>query len=1840
MKSINLLLLFTIFFATSCVVGEVQAPKDSSGAVVAPSLNSLSPSFGPLAGGTTVTLSGSAFATGLSVDIGGVTCASVSVLSTTSATCITASNSAGSKTVSLTRTDGLSTSLSSVFTYIGAPTITSISPTVGYTNIGTPVTITGTNFVSGATVTIGGITCGSASVLSSTSISCTAGPRTAAAVTATVTNTDSQSGTGGSFFYVDPPNPTGLSTAAMGAGALAGGTAIVITGSNFLSPTVSIGPYPCTVGSSTATTINCTTTGTAVAGTYDIVVTNSNNLSGTFSNGYKYQAAPTVTSISPTGGSNSTSTTVTISGTGFDTIRGVSINLTGCGTVIPASQTSATCTTTGGALGAANVIVTNLDGDNQANIAPFTTFTYRVAPTIGSVVADTGTSPAGSINGGTHLTINGTDFVNPSVSIGGSTCTVNTGLSSSTVIDCTTTARSAGTANVVVTNEDNQTDTASNAFTYQVAPTIDTNGVSPNGGNPSTNTIVTITGQNFDTVNGVVVEIDGFVCGTQAGLTATSVTCTTTGGSGIVNVEVINQDGDLQTALLTNGFTYQAAPTISSVSPNAGAQTGTPIITINGSNFLAGATVTVGGTTCGNPSVDTINDIITCERPPRAAGPAVDVVVTNPDNQTGTASSAYTYQVPPDLVSLSVSAGRTIGNFNTTLTGTDFVGAVVTINGRTCLEVSQNATTIVCSIPSNLGVAGTYDVVVTNSDGQVDTLPSGFRYIGPPTISSRNPTGGNPIGNSTTLFINGSFDMGVGVQQVYIGLLPCDSFSATSTIIQCDPPDQGVGAYAIRVVMNDGGNQEVTATDTYTYSPAPVVGSVSPIGGSTLGNTLVTITGTGFLPNADILIGPSATCNLVSVSGDGTQITCTTSATIANTYDVTVTNTDDQTDTLSASYTYAIPPTVSDLSGNHDNASATGGSTIRIEGTSFVTGAVAYLDGQVCTSTTFVSAGAVDCVVPARLGTATAGAKDVRVVNPDGQEATGVGIFTYTDPPVITSISRGIGSTLGSETITINGTNFGTTGGLSDVSLAGVTCGTFTLVSSTEITCITAPTGSAVTGDVVVVNADSDLLSDTITNGFSYIAPPNIVSINVANGPSNGGTTLILTGSGFIVGGPTTVTIAGATCTGPVVGGTIVSGVGDQLTCTTGLATAGLNYPIVITNFDGQTDPDGTPTFTYDPPPRFNATTPLTITTGSTAGGGSLTVNGGDFVSPLDISIGGSPFTSCSFTNATSATCPIPAGTIGAQDVIIRNPDLQTATLTGGYTYVSAPAVTSASPNIVDAVASTLIRVLGSGFINGTGLAVNIDPSGTNDVCTSPTWVNSGEITCTAPPHASGLVDIQVTNGDGSNQLSTGGTSVLNFIAAPTITPASISPSSGVETGGTTITITGTNFTTTPVPEVFVNGVACQSLANITTTSIDCVTPNILPTTGAVDVMVRIYGTVSATEVGGYTYNPKPRVDAVSPTEGPKTGGTILTIDGANFVNNVATTISVGGIPCDTAVSITTTQITCTLSTVSGNGPTGSAQTIVVTNNDGQVGTSTALYTYLEAPVITNISPSAGKASGEIITITGTDFRTSVSVDINGSSCSIIGTPTATSIQCTTPILTGTSSYNVVVTNTDGQADTEVNGFQAQAEPTIAGALSPNSGDLSGGTLVTITGTNFEAGALVSFGASSGITPDSISGTTITVRSPLSVSTGLVNVVVQNPTGQSVTSTNAFTYTPAAPELEFQIGTLSPNPPNPADYDAAPNSSSAVNRSLTYTLKNVGSATTSTITISRSGANTAAYFINSDTCTGTTLAANAECTVDVIFLGAIMAASTTYTATLNATDGTTTSTNNMTGSTP
>ena len=354
----------------------MQMVTFSSSSVPAPTVSSVSPNTGSTAGGTVVTITGTNFVAGASVTFGATPATNVTVVLGTQITATAPAGSAGAVAVTVTNPGGQSGSLSNGFTYIVPPTISSVSPNNGPTVGGTPVTITGANFATGATVTFGTAAATNVVVVSATQITATTPAGAAGAVTVKVTNPSGLSGSLTNGFTYGPPTTSSVSP---NNGPTTGGTAVTITGTRFLAgATVTFGVNAATNVVVVSGTQITATTPAGTAGPVAVTVTNPGGLSGSLTNGFTY-GVPTVSSVSPNTGSTAGGTAVTITGTNFATGATVTFGISPATNVVVASATKITATTPAGTVGAVTVTVTNVGGQS-GNLA--NGFTYAVFPTV------------------------------------------------------------------------------------------------------------------------------------------------------------------------------------------------------------------------------------------------------------------------------------------------------------------------------------------------------------------------------------------------------------------------------------------------------------------------------------------------------------------------------------------------------------------------------------------------------------------------------------------------------------------------------------------------------------------------------------------------------------------------------------------------------------------------------------------------------------------------------------------------------------------------------------------------------------------------------------------------------------------------------------------------------------------------------------------------------------------------------------------------------------------------------------------------------------------------------------------------------------------------------------------------------------------------------------------------------------------------------------------------------------------------------------------------------------------------------------------------------------------
>jgi hypothetical protein len=428
------------------------------------------------------------------------------------------------------------------------------------------------------------------------------------------------------------------------------------------------------------------------------------------------------------------------------------------------------------------------------------------------------TPPIGSTLGGKSVTITGTNLTGATaVTIGGTAATDVT-VFSDTSITATTPFHAAGAVNVVVTTPGG-TATGSGAYTYTstAAPTFTS--IAPAAGPTAGGTTVIITGTNFVTGGSLGVKIDGVAATGVVRNSATQITAVTPAlPVGAKDVVITNNDG--QTVTRTGAYTYRAAPTFTSITPDDGPIAGGNSVTITGTNLTGATTVTFGGTAATAVWVVSATQI-TATAPAHAVG-AVNVVITTPGG-IATGTGVYTYRAVPTFTNIVSGYGRIDGGTAVTITGTNFVigATAVTFDGTAPPAFTVvSATQITATTPAD--VASTINVVVTTPGG---TATRTYIYADPTITSTSNTISGARGTTATNIRINGAnylispypyptvvFTQGSNTMTGIV--TACTATRVTANLVI--PVGQATGSYSVTVTNTDGGNATYASAFTVT----------------------------------------------------------------------------------------------------------------------------------------------------------------------------------------------------------------------------------------------------------------------------------------------------------------------------------------------------------------------------------------------------------------------------------------------------------------------------------------------------------------------------------------------------------------------------------------------------------------------------------------------------------------------------------------------------------------------------------------------------------------------------------------------------------------------------------------------------------------------------------------------------------------------------------------------------------------------------------------------------------------------------------------------------------------
>ncbi len=247
--------------------------------------------------------------------------------------------------------------------------------------------------------------------------------------------------------------------------------------------------------------------------------------------------------------------------------------------------------------------------------------------------------------------------------------------------------------------------------------------------------------------------------------------------------------------------------------------------------------------------------------------------------------------------------------------------------------------------------------------------------------------------------------------------------------------------------------------------------------------------------------------------------------------------------------------------------------------------------------------------------------------------------------PSVAKIAPTSGPASGGTSIQLSGTHFTNA---TSVSFGPYTASNFTVDSDTQITVVSPPASNSGTVDVTVTTPGGTSATSS-ADQFSYIPQPEIVSISPPSGPTSGGTTVTLTGSGFT--GGTSVTFGSSSAKFTVDSDT-------QITTVSPPVNSSGDVDVTVTT------PGGTSTdlFSYVAPPVILSISP---TSGSTCGGTKVTITGSGFTGATSVSFGSYKAKATDFTVDSDTQITVgspPANSSGKVDVTVTTPGGTSAT--------------------------------------------------------------------------------------------------------------------------------------------------------------------------------------------------------------------------------------------------------------------------------------------------------------------------------------------------------------------------------------------------------------------------------------------------------------------------------------------------------------------------------------------------------------------------------------------------
>ena len=304
--------------------------------------------------------------------------------------------------------------------------------------------------------------------------------------------------------------------------------------------------------------------------------------------------------------------------------------------------------------------------------------------------------------------------------------------------------------------------------------------------------------------------------------------------------------------------------------------------------------------------------------------------------------------------------------------------------------------------------------------------------------------------------------------------------------------------------------------------------------------------------------------------------------------------------------------------------------------------------------------------------------------------------------------------------------------------------------------------------------------------------------------------------------------------------------------------------------------------------------------------------------------------------------------------------------------------------------------------LNGGSFTVEVPPSvDVNDA-------NGGTFTLRAIRSGPIFIEVTLPAQYGGTKVPLTGT-VGN--APPTVTIFDVAPKQGATTGGTPVTIDGSNFT--PDCTVAFDGVAASNVSFGNASLLTANTPAHKP--GVVDVTATCNGTTATLENGFVYTGGSPDITSIDPASGTTAGGTTVRIGGRDLVSDCW--VEFGGDLARNVQVISATEMIATT-------PAHAAGAVTVKlrcNGGGAAGALPNGFTYVgtlePSTIVTTVEPLSA-VPGTQVTVRGTHFRTNDVVTFDNAQARVLSTTPDSHVVVVPSLPAGKVSVTVAASTT------------------------------------------------------------------------------------------------------------------------------------------------------------------------------------------------------------------------------